>query len=131
MSAVTDTVKGIVETWNVQKVAGRVFVSADMYKFIELMNDRTRHMMRAFNQQTDPEWYQIVAQVAGTAADITSDTPGVELEEYYPRAKEMIAAYGVNETDFYTGLQELCVNACTLATPGARIIADGVDRTQL
>lgn len=130
MSVVTDAVKTIVETWNVQKVHSREFNSSDMYKFIELMNDRTKHMMRTF-QMNDPEWYQIVAQVASVAVDITSNTPGVEEQEYYAQAKEMISAYGVNETDFYTGLQELCVNACTLCTPGARIIADGVDRTQL
>lgn len=130
MSVVTDAVKTIVETWNVQKVHSREFNTSDMYRFIELMNDRTRHMIRTF-QMNDPEWYQIVAMVAGLAADITSGTAGVELEEYYPRAKEMIAAYGVNETDFYTGLQELCMNAVTQTTPGARLIADGVDRTQL
>jgi hypothetical protein len=131
LSKLEDDVKAIVETWNVQKWAGREFSRNDMYRFVALMNDRTRHLIKTFRQY-NPEYYMILADISKLAADLTSDTPTPDEDPLVvAHARNMISLYGVNETDFYTGLQELCMNACTLTTPGAKLIADGVDRTQL
>jgi hypothetical protein len=125
----TDRVKAIVETWNVQKLQGREFNTNDMYRFVEMMNDRTRHMIATFRVK-DPEFYQQLAMTAGTAAEVIDDTVVVD-PFAFARARVLITNYSVNEAEFYTGLQELCVHASTLTTAGARVIADGVDRTNL
>lgn len=77
----------VVETWNSQKTAiVQEFTQGDMTRFVETMNDRTRHL---------------------------------------------ISLFGVKNPEFYTGLLELAQNACTLTTPGAQIVADGKNVTNL
>lgn len=45
--------------------------------------------------------------------------------------RRMIAEFGVSEPEFYESLAELATNAATLTTKGAKIIADGINRTDL
>ena len=53
----------------------------------------------------------------------------VETMNYHTR--QLISVFGIVDPEFYSGLFELATHAQTLATRKARIIADGIDRTQV
>lgn len=47
------------------------------------------------------------------------------------QTREVVAYFGTDDPDFYSALAELAVNAQTLTTPSARLLADGRDVTKL
>ncbi len=53
------------------------------------------------------------------------------VEDMNATTRMLIRVLEVEYPEFYTGLMELAMNATTLTTKGARIIADGTDRTNL
>jgi hypothetical protein len=61
----------VVETWNTQKEAGRQFTQKDMRKFIETMNDRTRHMISIVGRD-NPEFYTGLFELAQNATTLTT-----------------------------------------------------------
>lgn len=133
----TDRVKQVVETWVIERVLNREFVLRDMRRFVEIMNDRTRAFIRACDEYAVP-WYQNLANVAQDAATMT--TKGVNLRQQgflvppmdrLAAARKLANDFHVQEPEFYTGVQELAINAMTLLTARARIIADGIDRTDV
>ena len=127
-------VKEIVETWNVEKIHAREFSRRDMRKFIELMNDRTRMLIQACDNHT-VDYYQELATLSADAESVTRETSDLVREgiigpRYYV-ARTLVQTFQVWEHDFYIGLMELAVHACTIVTPKAKIIADGIDRTNV
>ena len=120
--------KEIVETWNFNKVHNRIFNQMDMRRFIEMMNAHTKMFVRAVDFKSVAE-AQAMADLAQNAVSIL--TRVAQSGPAYVAARTFIRNFGVNEPDFYTGVMELAVHACTLLTPKARIIADGVDRTNV
>lgn len=121
-------VKDIVETWNIRKTNNRVFTRSDLLHFVEINNAMTKRLISELQQRV-PEWWQEYARVAEAASIYTAPNQTVDDIEYRGKALRMVNEFGVQEHDFYVGLMELAINAVTLTTPGARIIADGVDRT--
>jgi hypothetical protein len=53
----------------------------------------------------------------------------VEVMNYQTRM--LISHVGEQDPEFWSAVAELATNAATLTTPGAKIFADGQDRTQL
>ena len=53
----------------------------------------------------------------------------VEVMNYHTR--QLISTLGITDPEFYSGLFELANHAQTLATKKARVIADGIDRTNV
>lgn len=51
------------------------------------------------------------------------------LEVHNAHTRKMIAMFRVTNPEFWVSLAELANNAATLTTPGAKVIADGIDRT--
>jgi hypothetical protein len=124
----------VIETWDQLKVTGREFTRFDMRKFVEMMNDRTKQIVRIFRIE-DIRFYQELASQATLAItwlewllDMTQpDMP--DNEKVWGR--QFVALFGVDKVSYYTSLVELCVNAQTQLTEGARLIADGIDRTNV
>lgn len=129
--------KDVVETWNFQKVHNRQFNQMDMRKFVELNNDRSRQLILTSDVRTVDE-FQRIGMLAGDAASLL--TPNVTTEQLMAEGivdarlaelKTFLSEWQINNADFYIGLMELCVHACTVLTPKARVIADGIDRTNV
>ena len=129
--------KDVVETWNFEKVHNRAFNQMDMRRFLELNNDRSKQMILTSDVRTVEE-FQRIGMCAGDAASLL--TPGVTTEQLMAdgivgarlaELKTFLSEWQINDADFYIGLMELCVHACTILTPKARVIADGIDRTNL
>ncbi len=118
-----DQIKGIVEYWCINRHDTGAFYRRDMYRWVAMMNDRTRHLIRTVRYY-DPEWWRDYGRLA-EKAELTLE--GTE----YPEGRSMISDYQIQDPTFYNGLVELCVNAVTQTTEGARLIADGVNRTDL
>lgn len=53
------------------------------------------------------------------------------VEQMNAMTRRMIRVVGRENAEFFESLAELCVNAQTLTTKGAKIIADGIDRTNV
>jgi len=66
----------VVETWEVHRQAGRAFNTRDMRRFIETMNDRTRHMISIIGMNS-PEFYSSLQELAQHACTMT--TPGAKV----------------------------------------------------
>jgi len=47
------------------------------------------------------------------------------------RTRQFVSILGTKDPDFYTAIAELATNAATLTTPGARIIGDGRNLTDV
>ena len=123
--------KTVVETWNANKVHNREFVQRDMRKFIEIMNDRTKALIHWMElHRIGPDRCATTAKVAENCVRLINGEP-IATQEEHNDARMMVSMYGVNEAEFYTGLMELYVHAATLLTAKARIIADGIDRTNV
>ena len=123
-------VKEVVDTWVILRLAGREFTQRDMRKFMEAMNDRTRQMISIF-QVTDVGFYEHLAEDSMLAMSMLQGGDWTSNEEASIKIRVMIGRWGRGDINFYSGLMELCVNACTHLTPKARVIADGVDRTDV
>jgi len=53
------------------------------------------------------------------------------VERMNANTRKLISHTGKQDPDFWSSLMELSQNACTMTTPGAKIFADGQDRTNL
>ena len=126
-------VTDIVETWNIRKtMRSNQPTYGDMRNFIELMNAQTRLLIAEYPASCrHPEFWLDLSRQAESASKYTSPGQTVDDILWRSRALKMVNQFTRQEWEFYTGLMELSINAATLTTPGARIIADGRDRTQL
>lgn len=123
-------IKDIVETWNFKKVHNREFNRVDMFRFIQDMNATTRMLISCLGE-TETKFYLDFANRAHNVIEMLAPSqPAMDGQTTY-EARKLIQIFEVNEVDFYTGLMELAVHACTLTTAGAKVIGDGVDRTGL
>lgn len=118
--------KDVVETWAIQRHGVREFTRADLDRWCQAMNDRTRHVIHLY-QKRDPEFYQALALVANDIAEARARNEVLQT----PIHQDLIRDMGVTEEAYYSALSELCVNASTMLTKRARIIADGKDVTNL
>jgi hypothetical protein len=66
----------LVETWDVLRKLGRDFTSADLNKFAETMNDRTRQLISIIGVY-NPDFYMALCELAQHASSMT--TPGAKL----------------------------------------------------
>lgn len=123
-------VKAIVESWAVQRHDYQSFGLLHMNQFITAHNDRTRQLIAVCQNQYAADW-QDLARVAETCQWITEGTPSLPDMFMMKRANDVLLRFAVLQHQFWSAFVELAVNAATLTTPGARIIADGVDRTNL
>lgn len=129
-------VKEVVETWDIHRKDRRGFNAVDMRKFVEAMNDRTKQIIRLVRRE-DVSFYQAVANTSNNAANwlawvVSSDAQPSPLTDAQAEiVRPFIRAFNTDSQDFYTALTELCVNAQTQLTPGARLMADGINRTDV
>jgi hypothetical protein len=123
-----DAVVDCVETWNIEKVYGREFTQRDMRYFIERMNALTRLLIQRC-RRTERSFYEDLFNVATWAQKLCAkeELGGVERH----KAGQLTLLLARNYEDFYTGLFELAMHACTLTTPGAKVFGDGIDRTNV
>jgi hypothetical protein len=129
-NSILDDAKRVIETWDVLRKANREFSQMDMRRFVETMNDRTRQLIRLF-MSTDPTFYQGIADRATNVITFLADDNLAMSDKERTQARSYIAAWEVMDSDFYTALMELCVHATTMVTPHTKVIADGIDRTDV
>jgi len=53
------------------------------------------------------------------------------IEVHNANTRRLIRAFEYENPEFWSALAELATNAATLTTKGAKIIADGIDRTDV
>lgn len=123
-------VKEVVESWNTLKTAGRDFNQQDLRRFIETMNAHARKLITLY-RETKPQYYQVLFELATLAQTMLSNVPYRVDDPLVKLARDLINQFGVNQSDFYTGLFELAQHAITMTTPGAKVFGDGVDRTNV
>lgn len=123
----------IIETWNIRKVDRDIVPSgSDMRDFVELMNAQTRLLLAEYPTSCrHTAYWQDLARAAESASTYTSPGQTVNDVLWRARAIRLVNLFGRQEWEFYTGLMELAINAATLVTPGAKIIANKIDRTNL
>jgi hypothetical protein len=124
-----DAVVDTVETWNIEKVYGREFTQRDMRYFIERMNALTRLLISRC-RRNDRHFYEELFKLATNAQALTSKEVVKFLDaREASEARQFVLLVARDYSEFYTGLFELAMHACTLTTPGARVFGDGIDRT--
>lgn len=126
-------VTGIVDAWNIHKTKrNNEPTYGDMRNFVTLMNTQTRLLIAEYpNSVRFGEFWQDLARQAESASTYTTEGKFVTDIGWRSRALKMVNQFSRQEPWFYEGLMELAINAATLVTPGARIIAAGKDRTDL
>jgi hypothetical protein len=120
-----DQLKNVVETWAIQRVKVKEFNRADLDRWCQAMNDRTRHVIHLWEIR-DPTFYQRIATESDTVMRYIN-----EGKIDGAKGRMLMAQFEVWDVDFYSALTELCVNASTMLTKSAKIVADGKDVTNL
>lgn len=140
LRSVTTDVKGldvqpireIVEAWVTTAKFNREFNQRDMRFFVEVWNDHTRQLIRACRPHRDPDWYQILKNAAHDALCICDGTWRNEMGyQRMVQVRAFMQPFERTEPEFWQGLVDLSIQAATMLTPGARIIADKIDRTDV
>ena len=120
----------IVTPW-IRERESRQFHLGDLRKFVEAMNNRSRALIAEL-QNTNPMYWQELGRLAEDAETYAREGERCTLDPFRTiLARKFMKPFEMTDPKFYSALMELSIHAVSLVTPGARIIADGVDRTNV